>query len=232
MRQISRAEQIQSQLLRMEAEVVAMWQRGTDSLEGAAIEIQVDMELFDVDAEENFHERAEEYVLLTYFERFEVFLKVAGFPGWPHIDSELDNLTLTELRLAFAYAYIGPIKETVNNVRQGKSRRWGLVCNHMIAIAQAITAAKTSTALEKAGPTSLAQLGGRGRAKRYAPLQAVAIKEFRSRKWRSTRQAAVAIAPKILEKAKAEDLRLSEDRVEQTVYEWLLKDTSAAKRMR
>lgn len=58
---------------------------------------------------------------------------------------------------------------------------------------------------------------------RYAPLRKLTIESYGARNdWKSTRAAARIITPIIQEFAKANDLYLSADRAQTTVYEWLL----------
>lgn len=71
-------------------------------------------------------------------------------------------------------------------------------------------------------PAELAKRGGKGRAAKIAAVRAFAIEQFRSRTWRSVRQAAKTIFPAVLDEARRTGTHLTESSGEETLYRWLL----------
>ncbi|MFL9863229.1 hypothetical protein PQR67_03465 [Paraburkholderia fungorum] len=78
--------------------------------------------------------------------------------------------------------------------------------------------ARTSETRRKA---HISAKGGRARGDRYREVREWVIEQFKGNLWSSPRQAAKALAPEALELSKAKERDLSEDRVFDTVYEWI-----------
>lgn len=74
----------------------------------------------------------------------------------------------------------------------------------------------------------LPRVGGIANADRYRDLRAIALNLYRDRTWPSARAAAKEIWQAVYAHSLEKGPRLSEDRAQQTVYEWLLRENTRA----
>jgi hypothetical protein len=96
---------------------------------------------------------------------------------------------------------------------------------HLQQAGEALSVACLNRAGDEAEDEHRAQKKQAGKARdaqKYEPLRSHAIALYEDGAWKSTRQAAIAIFPKVLALAKEKSLYLSGDRAQTTVYEWLL----------
>jgi hypothetical protein len=109
-----------------------------------------------------------------------------------------------------------------------RERRAGDVCNLMCDLVELVCEIRRT--LDREAGSTIAARRARQRHEKTYQMRAYAQELYNARKWPSVLKAARTIYPKVVEFAKSLEGRLSEDRGEQTVYEWLLaykKTTSA-----
>lgn len=82
-------------------------------------------------------------------------------------------------------------------------------------------------ALDREAGSTIAKRRARSRWAAMYEVRARAVELFRARSWKSTRAAAKGIALRVRQFAESVGWRMSEDRVELTIYEWLLKARKA-----
>lgn len=78
-------------------------------------------------------------------------------------------------------------------------------------------------ALDREAGSTIAKRRARSRWAAMYEVRALAVKLFRAKSWTSTRAAATSIALRVRQFAESVGWRMSADRVELTIYEWLLK---------
>ncbi|MDR7134042.1 hypothetical protein J2X06_001226 [Lysobacter niastensis] len=232
LRKISYLEQIERAISEAEGTIKEHWEKGPELLEGAAIEIGVDLDMFEMDSLALPDPDAEAFVFRGYFERFEAFLATAGFPGWNPIGSDLDYLTKQELSLAYGLVLVEAAQWSVAAIKQGEAERWGALVLTMTALGKLLVVGVGGGTNTEPPRKNLAQLGGLARGRKYGPIKAFAIRKYQERTWKSPLQAARKIWREVFDEAMSREVPMSELRAEQTVYEWLLAYTGAGTRTR
>lgn len=71
-------------------------------------------------------------------------------------------------------------------------------------------------------PQKLARAGGEGRANRYNALKLRVFELYQAKRWKSPRDAAIAMEPEIIELSKKLGIPLSERQAWERIYKWLL----------
>lgn len=88
-----------------------LWVREQFRLDDAALEIQIDLELFESKVYvSNIKPEYEPFFERKLFDRFRDFLKEAGFPEWEPCGSALDGLEVYELYIAYALNQVGVLE--------------------------------------------------------------------------------------------------------------------------
>jgi len=71
-------------------------------------------------------------------------------------------------------------------------------------------------------PQKLARAGGKGRSKRYDALKQRVYELYEAKRWKSPRDAAIAMEPEIIELSKKLGIPLSDRQAWERIYKWLL----------
>lgn len=233
--QLSYKSQLYISCGRLHEAILARWERGAEALEDAATSGSIAFDVQEMSAEDEMSEEEQSsYYRLGYFQRFMVFLEweisqadesLKVFPGF----------SVKEACLGFAQSQVQVLHWVLENEFEEFAdftvKAYGTLGLHLSAGWEAVLHVDAQSDRPVA---TFSQIGGVANSQRYIALRSRALELYRSRDWKSPRAAAQHIWKDIYDLSlKGDGPRLSEDRAQQTVYEWLLKaNTRSGKRIR
>ncbi len=220
---------VEHERVRVSRRVTALWAFGPERLNDVREELEIHLDVYDFDkiigddAPEPF----------GAFEVFEIFLRVEGPPNeWkdfdeidPEKDSSLRELSAMDCYLALATNLI----ESAEHFLSGEACAGGWTlpdalsqgCVDLAGAERSLCKAEL-LALQFQERRSLTRNAAAKRHERTYLIREKAVELFNaSDVWKSTLQAARAIFPEVAEFAMDQGVRMSTERGEKTVYDWL-----------